>query len=31
MLKGVSLTEEIIPMREGTFQNRPAAGGKKEG
>ena len=31
VLNGVSLTEEMIPMREGTFQNRPVAGGKKEG
>jgi hypothetical protein len=31
MRKGVSLTEEVIPMREGTFENRPVAGGKKEG
>jgi hypothetical protein len=29
--EGVALTEEMIPMREGTFKNRPIAGGKKEG
>jgi hypothetical protein len=31
VLEAVSLTEEMIPMREGTFKNRPVAGGKKEG
>jgi len=31
VLKAVSITEEMIPMREGTFENRPFAGGKKEG
>ena len=29
--RGVALTEEMIPMREGVFKNRPTAGGKKEG
>jgi hypothetical protein len=31
VLEAVSLTEELIPMRDGTFENRPVAGGKKEG
>ena len=30
-VQGVASTEEMIPMREGTFKNRPVAGGKKEG
>ena len=31
VLNGVSLITEMVPMREGAFQNRPFAGGKKEG
>jgi hypothetical protein len=31
ILKGVWLTEEMIPIGEGVFEDRPVTGGEKEG